>query len=442
MRLGKTPLVINEFELFSRDYDIKRLIVVCPNTFKQGWAEEANKSASSVPWFVWGAQSEKALLQELSKTGGAFAIAVNYEAIRTDPFKNFCDAWLSGSMLVFDESIKLKNHASDQTVAALSIAKEAKVVRNLSGLPVTQGPQDLYPQFRVIGLFNGYNFYAYRTKYCKMGGFKSKKIVGVLNEEKLKGILNSCSFVAKQKDWSKPGVPQYFTEKLVLSDVQKKHYAEMHKEMQTMLETGYEITVDMVVTKLMKLQQISSGFIYDKDKKAHKLEELSKTPKARRLLEFFEETDSKVIIVYHYSHSGDALLEMLKDYHPAVIRDKEWMKVHGTSADEEKARFNNDPNCRVILLQVSSGKYGHDLTGSPSDRCRVMIFYENTYSLDDRVQIEARNTTAFQDWVNTYHDFVCSSVEMAALTALINKTSVAESVIGEIRKGSNSNENA
>ena len=50
------------------------------------------------------------------------------------------------------------------------------------------------------------------------------------------------------------------------------------------------------------------------------------------------------------------------------------MKPEETS--EQKARFNNDASCRVILLQCDASRYGHTLLGGPgeADKCRTMIF--------------------------------------------------------------------
>jgi len=58
-------------------------------------------------------------------------------------------------------------------------------------------------------------------------------------------------------------------------------------------------------------------------------------------------------------------------------------------AQAEKQRFE-DPDCRVILLQADAGKYGHTLVGTEDDPCGTMLFFENTYSLDTRSQIEDR----------------------------------------------------
>ena len=43
-----------------------------------------------------------------------------------------------------------------------------------------------------------------------------------------------------------------------------------------------------------------------------------------------------------------------------------------------------------MLLQAEAGKYGHTLIGTPDDPCSTMIFFENTYSLDTRSQLEDR----------------------------------------------------
>ena len=45
---------------------------------------------------------------------------------------------------------------------------------------------------------------------------------------------------------------------------------------------------------------------------------------------------------------------------------------------------------RIMLLQAEAGKYGHTLIGTPDDPCCTMIFFENSYSLDTRSQIEDR----------------------------------------------------
>lgn len=433
MRLGKTPTTLNEFELLLRDHGFKRMVAVCPNSFKDGWVVESLKSAASVPWFTFETSKDKYAWKDAKDAKGEFGVAINYESLKTEKAQTFLEHYVDKeTYIAFDESIKLKNPQSAQSKTAKEIADMAGSVRMLSGLPMTQGPQDLYWQLRMMRELNGLNFFAFRNRYCKMGGFKGKKVVGVKNEDRLNAALRRVSFIAKKKDWGKQTGAEYFIEMITQVGVLKKHYDEMDNELVTMLESGEEISADMVVTKLGKMAQISSGFIYHEGK-THLLMDPRKVPKMEYLLEMMEQTNEKVIVVYQYNASGDALLETLKEYNPACIRSNQWMKREGVDPETEKKRFNNDPSCRVMVLQTTSGKYGHDLSGIDGDRCRIMVFYENTYSLDDRSQIEMRNTTAFQDWANEYYDLVSAPVERRAVEALAAKEDVAEAVLGAFR---------
>lgn len=432
MRLGKTPTLLNEYSLFERDYGIKRFIVFSPNSYKEDWAREVPKFGLTVPFMAYETSKYKEAVKFAKESKGVFGIAINYEALQYSQTQEFLNDWVDSFTYVgADESIKIKNPQSITTKMALALTKEAGVTRNLSGLPMTQGPQDLYTQFRFVSEQSGVNFYSFRNRFCKMGGFKAKKVVGAKNEEELKKLIEKSSFVAKRKDWGKPTHPEFYQVNLELTPKQKKHYQDIDRDFITMLDSGVEVTVDQVISKIMKLQQISSGFLYLENYKIEELEDPIKTPKMKKLMEMLEdEVPGKVIVPYHYSKSGDVLMETLKEYNPAVIRSSEWMRKNGKEVGSEKIKFNTDPSCRVCLLNISAGKYGHDLSGVEGNRCTTMIFYERTYSLDDRTQIEMRNTAAFQDWTNVYMDFVASKVESDAVKALEKKENVVAAVFG------------
>ena len=435
MRLGKTPTFLNEFELFARDHGFKKAVVFSPNSYKEAWAGEASRLGASVPWTVFESKGKKGTCESLKSAKGQFGLSVNYEALNTDFARGLLPDVIDKHTLVgVDESVKIKNHTSIQSRAVRALAAQAGAVRLLSGLPMVQGPQDLYPQLRSIRRVEGMNFYAFRNKYCKMGGFKGKQVKGAKNEEKLRAALSRCSFIAKKVDWGNETGAEYHQEMLTLPDALQKHYDSMLRDMKTELSPEKEVTAEMVITKLIKLAQISSGFIIDDEKQTHLLCDPRKTPKMERLREILEETQEKIVVAYVFQSSGDALAECLKAYQPAFIRGNQWMKNESRDVESEKQRFNNDPASRVAIVQMVSGKYGHDLSGAEGDRCSKMVFFENTYSLDDRTQIEMRNTTAFQDWSNDYFDLVAGGVELLAAKALAHKKSVADAVVRAIRR--------
>lgn len=441
MRLGKTPTALNEFALFHKYYDFNLLIVLSPNSYKEDWAAEAEKYKLPVPAWPYEQSKLPHAINFVEKNKGKCALIVNYEATYYDQTLAFLLPLIGPkTMIAADESIKLKNPEGLFFKGGMALAKEAGVTRIMTGLPLSQGPQDFYSQGRFIRMYSGTSYYAYRGKYCKMGGFKSKKIVGVKNFEQLTAEIKGNSFIAKRRDWGNQTPASYFTVKTTLTAEQKRLYTEIDNEFVTLLEDGTEISADQVMGKLMKMQQISSGFVYTEDGKAIEIMDPRKTPKMTRLIELLEdEIPGKLVVPFHYAKSGDMLLETLAKYNPATIRGDAWMRTNSRDAMSEKARFNRDPSSRVMVLQIAAGKYGHDLSGVEQDRCSTMAFFENTYSLDDRGQIEARNTTAFQTWDNVYLDLVSSPVEKKAVDALVAKENIVETVLGAYREGKTRN---
>lgn len=433
MRLGKTPTALAEFALFNAIHGISKIVIFSPNSYKDDWVNEAAKFGLTVPFKAYETSRAKDTMKFLDTKGlKEFGLVVNYEALRYDSTKEILSEIIDkDTILVADESIKLKNPDTDTTKAAIAYSKEAGIVRELTGCPMTQGPHDMYSQLRFIRQISGQNYYGFRNRFCKMGGFKNKQVKGPKNEEELNSLISSCGFVAKRRDWGTPSKPEHYTVKFGLDPVQQKHYDEMDEDFITFLSAKEEdyVTADQVVSKLMKLQQISSGFVYMPDGTVRELMPVEKTAKMKRLIELTEETPGKIIIPYHYGKSGDALMEVFKDYDPAVIRGKQWMTKNDRNPVDEKKKFNQS-SCKIMVLQISAGKYGHDLSGRPGERCETMIFYENTYSLDDRIQIEMRNTAAVQDWSNIYLDLVASPVEMNAINALAKKENIVTAVLG------------
>ena len=56
-------------------------------------------------------------------------------------------------------------------------------------------------------------------------------------------------------------------------------------------------------------------------------------------------------------------------------------------------------------LQCDAAKYGHTLLGGPADdKCRTMIFFENSYSADTRDQTSNRITTGTNWGIRVYVD--------------------------------------
>lgn len=435
MRLGKTPTMLNEAVLLKHHHGLNRSLFLSPNTYKPEWVREAQNFGVDLPFEEVQSSGFKKEIARLLKQK-EWCLVVNYEALRSSAVWEFLQGELQGddTGIFADESIKLKNPNSITCKRATQLKGEAHWRRVLTGKPITQGPQDMFAQLRFLGETEGQNFFTFRNRYCKMGGFKNKKVVGAKNEEELSRRINDTCFVAKRVYWGKVVEPDYVVDNVEMLPAQIEHYMNLEHEFFTMAEeTEQVVSAEQVITKLMKQQQISSGFVYADDGSVIRIVEPGKVPKMSRVLAQMEETSDKVLVLYHYNQSGDDLSEALAEYNPAFIRSKGWMKANGHDVLEEKDKFNNDPSCRVCIASIEAVKYGNTLVGNEGDRCTVKIFYENTYSLDSRSQVEMRNIAAFQDWSDLCIDFASCPVERNVAKALAHKESIVTAVLGTYR---------
>ena len=83
-------------------------------------------------------------------------------------------------------------------------------IRLLSGKPMTQGPHDLWAQLKAIDEM-GISYYGFQARFCQLGGWMNKQVVGMQNEDELQEKLAKVSFQAKKKDWLKGLPPKVYS---------------------------------------------------------------------------------------------------------------------------------------------------------------------------------------------------------------------------------------
>lgn len=432
MGLGKTLVALTEFLALVQAKQVSRLVVICPNSFKSGWAAEISKHRLHLAVHVYNATKHK---WADDFVGSHFmqppVLIVNYDALRLPKMQQLIADYTHNRkvMLVVDESIAIKNPTSKRTRALHKLKYNFAVKRLLTGKPTTQGVHDLWAQLYLIDAAQKMTFYAFRNRFCQMGGWENRQVTGVKNTAELRALLASVSFEAKKKDWL-PGLPEksYTTRSYELTDILDAHYREMEQEFMTWIEENHtEVLAEIALTKYMKLQQIMAGFIHDNDGEPEWLVPNEHNPRLKLLLEVLDEIDSKVCIVYRHKFVGEQLQQVLRHLTPALISG-------GMTPDQimqEKDYFNTRPNCRAILLQVDAAKYGHTLVGSENDPCFTMIFYENTYSLDTRSQIEDRIHRIGQANACLYLDLIGTDMDRRVIRALQAKERVYQALFGE-----------
>lgn len=429
MRLGKTPTALNEFMLFKADHGLNKALIVSPNKYKWTWQLEAEKFGVDVPVCVLDTANRKEA-QQFVRTAKEGILVVHYEAFNNEANKGIIDAWVDKkTYMPFDESVLIKNPQARTTKAAILTADRAAVVRTLTGLPAPQSVCDLWSQLRVTRHTSGTNFYAFRGRYARMGGFKNKKVVGGRNEEELDAKLNQWAFRAKRRDWTDYLESDYEITSLSMLPEQKSMYDQMNEDFIVWLNDDELVSAEQVITKRMKMQQIASGFIFDEHGVPRVLVPMEKTPKFIDLKDMLDNyIDGKVIVFAHYRHTISELYRLLKPYGVSLIAGDQDMKKMDLNAEEEKRKFNGGGN-KVMIGQSASIKYGHTLMGVPGDRCETEVFFENSYSLDTRAQCEERPQGHGQQNSIAIVDYASCSVEKEIIRALQQKKNVAEAIM-------------
>lgn len=427
MRLGKTPTALNDFMLLKRDHRITKHIVVAPNKYKSAWKLEAAKFGVDVPCHVFESKQRKQA-EEFIEEHDSYQLSLNYEALvspaTVDLLSHIVD---EHTLLTLDESIAIKSPTAKTSKTARFLAAKAGYVRILTGKPVVQGPQDLWSQLRAIGELQGSNYYAFRNRFCVMGGFKAKQVIGARNEAELGFLMRARCFVASRKDWMDTYESDFEIRPVEMLPAQRRAYDDFNANFLLEFEGGV-VAADQVITKHLKLQQLSSGFMYDEQGKPLVLVPMGKLPKFLDMKEAIDtEIKGKTLIVCIFKHTINELIEQFPG--AAVIRGG----MSSDDVDEAKRRFNEDADCRVMIGQIKAIKYGHTLMGSAEDPCLNIYYFENSYSLDDRSQSEQRPQGAGQ--ISAIHivDYATCPIERTIAKALQRKENIAKTIINHYK---------
>jgi hypothetical protein len=434
MGLGKTAVALNEYlELwYAKAVDV--CLVFCPFTLTGTWGEQIDTWASEHNCKVWTWPN---IPKHPYQDGVPNIYVVYYEAISVGG-KTGQDLtqWLLDNhrtMLVVEESIEVKNHGAVRSQYLIARGPEFELVRNLCGWPIVKGPHDMWSQFRILGADDIGNFFQFRNRYCKMGGFKGKQIIGTREdrEAEFTELLQQWYWLAAKKDWAKDlPAKMYLPPRYIkMSDVQIKHYKSMLQNFIVMLDSAM-VTAPMVSTQHNKLQQIASGFIYDEQRGVNWI---TKEPsKAVELVSMLEQnTHSKVLVFCNFRPTIAMLNEYLRKHgiKTSVLAGKTTMAELGLDFDKEKRTFNSDDETQVALCQSASTKYGLTLLGTEARPCYTTLYYENSQDLNARIQSEDRNHRHGQKFPVGYTDFVSSPVEKKIVTALIEDRDRAASLL-------------
>lgn len=415
MGAGKTlsTIAINNLR---RTYGmIDRLLIICPTSIKGVWSKEFERY-SALPHHLFVLESGGKVP---TKWTDFPIMVVGVEALSQGGAFDKAMEFVKGGrcLSVVDESSAIKNHDTGRTERCFEISEESTCRMVLTGTNVTQGVQDLYAQMRFVDptIIGELSYYSFRNKYCIMGGFEARKIIGYQNLEVLFDKVRPNCDVVRKKDLKDLPEKMYQVRGVKASALQIRMCRELARDMETQYGKG-TISVQNSLEALLRFQQISGGFGPDG-------ESLPTNPKLAELLALLEEYDGKAIIWARYLPEVAGIAAALEKAHPGST-----MVITGAIPPPERQpmvdQFEVSKTQRFLVVnQQTCGK------GLTILSATLSVYYSNTFSLEDRMQSEDRNHRIGQKNAVTYVDLISDlKVDRHVANAIGNKMNVAEYV--------------
>src|SRR5690606_5245192 len=259
---GKTLAAIGAAAYRYLKGQVKRLLVVAPKSVLPEWARQFEEH-TDIPYKAVAldmkGKKKKEIIDNWTDGEGINILTINYES--TWRLEKELIKW-KPDMVILDESQKIKNARAAQSKACKKIGAVAKYRMILTGTPVSQSPLDFFGQYQFLDpTIFGNSFVRFRDRYANMGGYGGYEILGYKNLEELAGKAHSIAYrVTKQEAVD---LPEEVSQKLYfeLDPKARKLYKQMEKESILTLGEGETVATPIVLTKLLRLQQISGGFL-------------------------------------------------------------------------------------------------------------------------------------------------------------------------------------
>ena len=300
MRSGKTYTAINLAAARYEKGQINGLVIVCPSPIKNVWTRELEQwSPIDISSFVVTAGCKKKFERWLDSLDAKSlpVMVLGIEALSQGQAHLMAHDFLKKfqCMSVIDESTGIKNDKSGRTKKCYDIGGLSEYRLILTGTPVTQGLHDLYAQMRFLNsnILDCKSYFVFRNRYCIMGGFQGKKVLGYQFEDDLMNKIGDRIDQVTKKE-AMPNLPPNDYDSLTV-DLTREQLAAIKtlKDEMVAVQGDSELTVSTIMEQLTRYQQIIGGnFPFDDGAGGYEVEPIrGVNPKLSALLSYLDGAD-------------------------------------------------------------------------------------------------------------------------------------------------------
>jgi len=205
-----------------------------------------------------------------------------------------------------------------------------------------------------------------------------------------------------------------------------KLYKNLVKDSFTELSGG-EVSATNILTKLLRLSQLTGGFLNKDD--APEVQTVSKA-KLDALSDIVESMNGeKLVIIARFTAEITAIKKLLEK------QNIQYSIVDGSTKDrpEQVRQFQENPDVTVFIGQIATAGLGITLTAAST-----LVYYSLDYSMSNFEQAKSRVHRIGQTKNISYIYLIAkSTVDSKILTALRNKADLARMLIDDYRGNKN-----
>lgn len=446
MGTGKTALIIRTIGHLHVNDKLSGVVIVAPKGVQRQWVEDEFpkhfQNGIKLNAVVWEKGKCPKPDTTFDKVKGLSILAIHIDALRVRVNKRgeiietspgyedvaaFLKAHRGRSMMVIDESHLIKGPESLRTLACVDLGRSATFRRICTGTPIAKTLIDMWSQFNFLNpnILGHPYFTTFKTEYCILGGFSGKEIVAHKNVEQFYSLIAPHADRRTKKECLDLPEKQYVPVRFALSDEQMKHYTTMKNEFMAMLEDGEIVDVESALAQLLRLQQITCGYLPREDGTLH---HMASNARMDTLTNTLSQIAGPTIVWSRFTENIEAVAEQAA---------KMGRKV-GLYYGQQKAKLNDAAKADFIagkldLLSMNPQSGGAGLDGLQT-RCSDAIYYSNSFRLLDRLQSEDRTHRGGMGASMTYYDLLADrTVDRFIMRNLRSKKDLADLTLDTIR---------
>ena len=385
-RTGKTAVAIKWLESLCQDKELK-ILIFAPPVATRVWEKEIKFWWPKHPRFAIATGPTENKLKAVKIN--PVILITNYESMISPRMqKALID--FAPDVLICDESHRCKNPSAKRSKEVKKLADRCAYRLNLSGTPVTKNELDLFQQFAILdgrmGSTFGNNFYSFRAKYFMDANTKRKGTHNYFPDWQIRPesnaaithILGSRAYAKRKLDCLE--LPPFETVNIPveMSPKQKKAYMEMKQDFITFVEESDTPSVaQFAMTKALRLQQISSGFLQTENA----VVELE-NPRIDALTDLLEDLPSPVVVWACFKHNYQMISKVCRSL------GKRYAFLTGEQNQKEKDETMNlwdQGELDVLIANQGAGGIGINLS-----RASNAIYFSYNFNFEHDEQSEAR----------------------------------------------------